>query len=198
MSNDLPAEVLTPTAVASGVGVIIKVVYECWLRTKMRTSEYAIITTHDVYSILNELLHDTHAKRCTISYTSNGGGIPSAGNNLYTTVLYEVTNGAESCRDILQNVLADEGYIEMISTVIKDTYSNRRIQSLKEGFIKELKSKEGITTIQLCSMHKTKKRFYYLTVEWSEEQKADKMTNLMKIKTANDKISRIFHKTKTP
>lgn len=198
MSNDLPAEVLTPTAVASGVGVIIKVVYECWLRSKMRSSETAIVDTHEIYNILNTLIHEVNAIRCTISYTSNGGGIPSAGNNLYTTLLYEVTNGAESWRDVLQNVLADEGYIEMISTVIKDKYSSRSIESLTDGYVKEIKTKQGITHIQLCSTHKTKKRFYYLTVSWDIEEEKDRLTNLMHIKTANDKISRILQKSKSP
>jgi hypothetical protein len=179
-------------------GAVVKIGYDLYLRYRTQSSDHAILATHEVYNILNDLIHNVGAKRCTITYTSNGGGIPSAGNNLYTTVLYEVTNNVESCRDILQGVLADEGYIDMVSTLITEKEFAKPVAKLKEGFIKELKSKEGIDHIQLYYTYKTKKRYYYLTIERSNPVTADKSVVQMQIKTANDKIARIFRQTRTP
>lgn len=144
-----------------------------WLRAKienrrMRQGEAAVIDAAEVYTILAEHAHAISADRVLLLYTSNGGGIPTAGKPLYATILYEVTggHGISPIMERFQGVLADAGYVHMVATVAEYGRWRGDPEQMEPGFLRALYKEEGVQESLIVRIGTTPQRFYYISARW--------------------------------
>lgn len=186
--------------VISLVTLAAKFAYNKLNKPYFEQSEDAILATHEVYRILNKLSHATQCDRCTISYTSNGGGIPNVANNLYATILYEVlpVQKYKPIRDLIQSILVDECYIENLNNVISFKDCMVKTSEMKSGFTKTLNEVDNLEYSRLITIYRNKKCFYYLTLSWENYEFTEEQINEhnLEINSAVAKISAIFRKNK--
>jgi hypothetical protein len=125
-----------------------------------------------IYDELHSLTSAIHADRALVLYTSNGGGIPSAGKTIYTTILYEVVHGdgLQPIRKEFQNVLIDEAYTYMLRDVIEERiWICNDVAKMRNGFLKRLYQREKVKSAIIVPIYSTPERFYYLSVRWMND-----------------------------
>jgi len=122
-----------------------------------------------IYDELSSLKRNLNCDRIHISYTSNGGGVPSPGVQLYTTVLYEVySDDLVSLRERIQNLRIDEAYSRMLVQVIAlDTWESR-VAKMEKGFFKDICLANHISFVKKQKIKVSKNKFFYLSCIWNE------------------------------
>lgn len=167
---------LTPEAevgLTALVGAVIAWV-AAWIKAKiddrrMQQGEAAVIDAAEVYTILANHARAINADRVLVLYTSNGGGIPTAGKPLYATILYEVVagHGIAPIMERFQGVLADAGYVHMVASVAEYGRWRGDPEQMEPGFLRTLYEEEGVRQALIVRIGTTAKRFYYLSARWT-------------------------------
>lgn len=143
-----------------------------WLKGKIEArrvqqGEAAVIDAAEVYTILAEHARAINADRVLLLYTSNGGGIPTAGKPLYTTILYEIANNHNApIMERFQGVLADAGYVHMVASVAEYGQWRSDPEQMEPGFLRTLYEEEGVQQALIVRIGTTAKRFYFLSAKW--------------------------------
>jgi hypothetical protein len=149
-----------------------------WLRQytenlKARKSENALLDAAKIYQILNENATRMKTDRCLVLYTANGGGIPSAGNPLYVSILYEIIrmDGLKPIANEFQSVALDQAYINLLSQVIEtsDPGIHGKVEDMEPGMLKQIYIEEGVKQFYLGKITGTQKRFYFYSMRWMDE-----------------------------
>jgi hypothetical protein len=157
------------TAIAGAIISAVAVFIKNWTQKKIG-AEHAVVDAAVAYQHLNEFGCAVNADRCLILYTSNGGGIPTAGKALYTTILYEMVfnHNLHPMRQMFQDVALDYAYVEMLQEVVRNGVWYGGPQDLKDGFLKSLYNEEGVTRSMVFKVAATKHRFYYVSARWTD------------------------------
>jgi hypothetical protein len=136
---------------------------------KVQKATKALTDMALVYDHLNFVSRELDADRCTLVYTSNGGGIPSAAKNIYYTVLYEVKdNNSESIRSHFQNVLVDEEHTKLLNRMLKETCVCGSPQDLQDSFLKSNYEFQDVKRFCYFEVYKSAERYYYIAINWHD------------------------------
>ena len=154
-------------------------VFAVWVKQygenlQARKSETALLDAAKIYHILNDNATRMKTDRCLVLYTSNGGGIPSAGNPLYVSILYEIVrrNGLRPIAGEFQSVPLDGSYIELLSKVIetKEPGIHGKTKELEPGMLRQIYEEEGVTQFYIGKITGTQKRFYFYSMRWMDQE----------------------------
>lgn len=175
------AEIVTPIVkllLETGAGtLVVKLIERAWKERKEEKAKTANLNAALIYDELNALKRRVGAGRVLLLYTSNGGGIPDAGKQIYCSILYEVTvDGLSAIKKDWQNMPTDEGYIQMLKEVIMNKFWRGSPATMKSGFLKDLYMSEKVDHSVVVPVYKTEKQFFYLSMRWySHEIEANKV-----------------------
>lgn len=139
----------------------------------------------DVYDKIRRLRRVLNASRVLVLYTENGGGIPSVSGPLFSTVEFEsLSDSLNTVSDKWHHVKCDSNYIslmyEMINNgeivldvengmdpgVLKQFYKRTRVKKAAVVPITQLESDPGSKFVRMFS---PRRKFYYLSVTWVDE-----------------------------
>jgi hypothetical protein len=145
-------------------------------RVMQKASSDAINDMESVYLGLESILVKNGPARVLLLYAANGGGIPTAGVEVKTTILYEVFDRTQKIgrshtpiapiRKNWQNVPLDRGYTDLLSTVIKIGQWSGTEAELSPGFLKDMYLDEGVTHAYVAEVRRTRNRYYYIALQW--------------------------------
>lgn len=122
-----------------------------------------------VYDELSGLKRVLNCDRVHISYTSNGGGVPSPGVQLYTTTLYEVySDELVPLRERIQNLRIDESYSKMLVQLVAYDSWESKVAKMEKGFFKDICASSHVSFVKEYKIMVTKSKFFYLTCFWNE------------------------------
>lgn len=130
----------------------------------------AILDSGEIIGIIDEMVTTLGADKGLLLFTSNGGGIPSAGKITYVTMLFECIHSRilGTSRSAFQNIPCDTGYIKMLNRILAEGYLAGDAATLDDGFLKDLYVTEKVSHFAIFPVIQTKMRFYYLSVRWYE------------------------------
>ena len=157
----------------SGFAVAVWKTLDKWITKWQSTHATRAITDMAlVYDGMQDVMQTLGSDRCLLAYSSNGGGIPSAGNEAKCSILYEVKDRTlDSVRQNWQNVPLDQGYIKMLSQVVVNGSWHGTPEQLEPGFLRDMYETEEVGYAYIHEIAKTKKKFYYLAIRWSKDAK---------------------------
>lgn len=157
-----------------------------------RQGETALIDAAWVYRHLNDCASFLRTDRTLVLYTSNGGGIPSAGKSLFLTVLYEIVrgDGLNPITNRFQGLQVDGSYLAFISQVADP---NRGVwqgkpSELEPGLLRSLYESEGVTFAYISRIASTAERFYYLSLHWHDTTPPSQSTIDLAVRTATSEL----------
>lgn len=154
--------------VAGGLGWLANILKS----KKKHPSIDAILGSADIVDSLNKLAEELNCDRGLLLYTSNGGGVPTAGKPLYVTILYEVvhTNNLEPIRGMFQGTPIDNGYLNLLKRILLEGSWSGSSEDLEKGFLKDLYFIEDVKHATIYPVEINKTRFYYLSVRWYQDE----------------------------
>jgi hypothetical protein len=117
-----------------------------------------------VVDTLQNLCRTTQASKALVLYTSNGGGIPHPGNQVYVSILYEVVMRGEPIKHLFQKHPLDEHYTVLVAGLLAK--GEAWYDGEAAGFMQALYDKEGVARALIVPILTSKERFYYLSVRW--------------------------------
>lgn len=172
----IPTIPLDIVALVTAFGALFATVWDRIIKWRKEQADLSIEQAHldvvRIYEILQECGSDLNAGRVLLLYTSNGGGKPSPGVRLFTSILYEVVknNKLELIRENYQNVPLDEAYAKVLSKIISEGFISIKPADLDDGLLKDMYISEGVMSSVVVPVVSTKEKFYYLSIRWYDEK----------------------------
>lgn len=124
----------------------------------------------EVYSLIGYIKEKTLANRVLILATTNGGGIPQANAQLYSSTLYEVYDAPlESTKLFWQKQLIDEQYLNLLDEVLDYNEAVIVTEELSDNdIIKGLYESSHVKCSHFYKIVTTPKRFIYMSLNFTE------------------------------
>lgn len=155
--------IVLATGVVSYLGLKLK-------GRKLLPSVDALVASGEIISEIDSLVSTLNAGKGLLIFTSNGGGIPSAGKLTYVTILFECMHSNQlSQTRSFQGTACDTSYIKMLNTMLEEGCTHGKPDNLPNGILKDLFHAENVAYYAIFPVVQTKMRFYYLSLRWYED-----------------------------
>lgn len=127
--------------------------------------EKVLADVSNILFIMDQIVKKTDAVKVVLLKAHNGGGTPKIGNELNSTVLYEVSNDDEYpvFRAWRQQKL-DKNYIRMLMNLIIDKTLNIVTEELPNSALKDIYLSHGIVFSKVIEIYRTPERYFYMSV----------------------------------
>ena len=141
-----------------------------WNDSRLRNKLPNVLKTVDkIYGAMHELLRNSPADRILLVICTNGGGIPSAGKPLYSTILREVSDQLSPAAAKWGKRMLDEQHTKVITEMLDVGRVQLITDKMPDGELKTLYMSEGIWGSDVVLLHKGKLGLHYLTVNYTHE-----------------------------
>ena len=156
---------------SGGIGVgMIKIVQTFIHNRNQRAANEAYLQAAMIYDELSALRETIDADRILLMFTANGGGIPHPAKPLYTSILYEVKReGLKAIKRDWQRQLLDEGYVNLLRSLINESRWSGSPAEMKDGFLKDVYVVEQVKFAYFMILTRTEKEVFYLAIRWHDE-----------------------------
>lgn len=150
----------------------------------------------ELNSALNDVRAVMGACRASILKSTNGGGIPSPGKQLYTSVVYEsYSNDGDSTRDLWQNMPVDAPYSQLLSDLYEKKAVNMRTDLMHPGDLKSLYRSTGVEMATVRKIGCSDRAMYYLSLNYKRARElAD--GEMITLRAAVAHMARLFEQSK--
>lgn len=144
--------------------------YETWRKKgKIAYSNHFEHLTQ-VYDVMNRTLESTSAKRILILKTSNSGGRPRFGVQLYASVVYEVFQRPfHSIKSDFQKIEIDEVYVTLLSDMARRGKLFIDVKTMNPGMLKNIYDAQNIRAVWIFYIGETIMDFYYASISTDAE-----------------------------
>lgn len=144
-----------------------------------------------VYDVMGDVVAKTNADRFVILYTSNGGGFPSVGSEVYSTIIYEyLGEGERTVRMQWQKMPVGEGQAKVIRAIenspdgyVLDT------STMENSLFKDVFLRDGTEIAYAFKIKATGKKYFFGIIETND---ASRGFDLASISMSVNKIRKLF------
>lgn len=133
----------------------------------------------EIKRMLEKFVHeDAGSCRAALLYLENGGGVPYAGAQIYSSVVHEANDiGDDDYTPNWQRVRVDSYYNYLLSQVaVNGVLRIDDVNSMKDGTVKDSALSVGITAFDIYFVKATRKKWFYLVVSRCKSIKQSKET----------------------
>ena len=123
-----------------------------------------------IYEEMDELKSKAKCDRVLVITTTNGGGIPVPGANLYASILFETYDKSlGTIKGSWQNRLIDEGYVKTLLSLEEHGLIVVETEKMADGILKDVYMTSGIVKSVIAKIKSTDKRYYYISCNFKED-----------------------------
>lgn len=162
--------------------------YYKYIRKTAKDELNAIV---NLYDAMKDLVKNTESiDGVLILKTTNGGGRPRLGNEIYATALYQEVRGQqEITRDSYQKIQVDKYYVKMLSDCEVNDHVSLKVSEMPEdALLKLIYNAEGITYSEIYHLRNTKDAFYFMSISTHQNKEFKQPKTRLQIKIALSKI----------
>jgi len=196
-------EMLTAVAAfvtALGVGPILLKLLEHVIKKRKdknlekKSFSSVLKATHEIYFILMLILRKCAAHRVLLLVSTNGGGRPKIGGELYSSVVFEAfENPMRSIREDWQKQKLDPAYVDMLYEMNKEGALLVVADKLPENSIlRNLFKEQGIVQSYVVKVSEKETKYFYASVNFTRRVDIDEATKEL-FRSQFTKLSRIFN-----
>lgn len=157
------------------VGVLGKIIWDVYKNRKHHAMGQYIDLVREIYTYLEIARQDLGCARVMILKAENGGGIPRAGHQIYSTAIWESTdNNTPSIRNFWIRQEIDEQYAQMLSEVVSQDVCTVVTDKMKKGILKDLYQSNNITKSQIYKIYSGEEKFIYVSFGYKNDINLDK------------------------
>lgn len=166
-------------AFLSGSSVVALInLFKWWVVRKDKKAESTIPDVlgkiHEVYRILNLILHETPAQLVHLVRVENGGAVPKVGKDLYASVVYEVTDRKRvGVKDKYQKEPIQEEFVTMLLGVAEKGYVYHSASNIPSSVIKDFLLAQDLTGTGFMKIKVRDGAFFYLAIYYRSDNETD-------------------------
>lgn len=178
----------------SGITVVMQYIRSWWVASKTDSIQQAFQTIHEIYSLMNTVLHETTANRISLMKASNGGSIPRAGVQLYASTVYETYQAPLSTgKTIWAQRPIDNVYLHHLINLTLNKKQVINYTTLEPGSeLCDLFSTQNIKVSELHELFSEDCNYYYLQLDYLNEPVKDSAVTRELIRTTALQINKLF------
>lgn len=184
---------------SAGIVVLVTTVGNLIAKYLDRNNQYkrSIKKIAEIYDSFNRVIDESNAERVLILKSSNGGGKPSPGSDLYVSVIHEMSvKGVEQIKNQHQKILIDEAYLKIIQRIISERSVEIRVGELPENsFLRLLNDQEGFKQLYFFEIKSNADNYFFGIFSTKAETGFSKPDKLA-FKLAIDSIKKVFENEK--
>lgn len=184
---------------SAGIVVLVTTVGNLIAKHLDRNDRYkrSIKKISEIYDSFNRVIDESNAERVLILKSSNGGGKPSPGSDLYVSVIHEMSiKGVEQIKHQHQKILIDETYLKIIQRIISERSIEIRVEELPENsFLRLLNDQEGFKQLYFFEIKSNADNYFFGIFSTKVETGFSKPDKLA-FKLAIDSIKKVFENEK--
>lgn len=188
-----------PEAIFASVSAIVTAVLARdvirWRANKKKEFSDFMPERWDVRDLIVDIIAKTAFQRVLIFKTTNGGGMPHVGSNIYAKCLFEDYDPAyfKSVKEDYSRVEADRHYERLVVDVARHKRVEIKTRELPSGVLKDIYEAEGVAVSYVYFLHQTKSEFYYMSIAIHREF-VDRLTasDVLKASMTVQKIAQIY------
>ena len=183
------------TGVAAQLLKTLHALVVAWMKRRDDPFTDTMEQVHKCYTILNTLQRETHASRVVILATTNGGGVPTLGKNLYSSVLYEVCDlPLRPVKRRWQKQVLDAHYTEALMRMNGSGYHELITEEMPEGtLLHDLYEGEGVELGRIYRIYEGRTRFIYLSMNFTDTSELSPRERSM-IRSAVSHLRELFQR----
>ena len=160
---------LTQLIAGGGLVALIKAISSLVSTYREKAPSLVFKNMAQIYDELASLKQVLKCDRIHIVYTSNGGGIPSPGVPIYSSVLYEAASDTlQPVKEKFQRLLLDQSYSKMMENLVVSGIWAAKINEMERGFFKDACQANGIVYVCKQKIKVTKDKFYFISCFWTD------------------------------
>jgi hypothetical protein len=171
-------QIFIELVLALGLGNVLKELISIYIekrkiQNRKESDEFgkAIDEISEAYELMNIILVESGAMRVKLLKTTNGGGIPRIGCNIYSSVVHEVFTGLQSEKYRWENQKIDKPYIDLISKIINNDCVELQYSTMETSLLKEIYRVNGVQKSIIFSVAQRPTEFLYLSLNFEDAKK---------------------------
>jgi hypothetical protein len=175
----------------------IQLAREILKRRAAKKYERGYKNIHQIYQLIQQLLSSTVADRILICKSENGGGIPSPGTDVKSSVLWEVCDSdVQPISDSWQVVPLDQAYSLVLTNITSQGFVNVRATDLQAGTtLRDLLTVAHTNRAAMFRICATRHALLYLSVHYASEAGEETSEHdRVEIRRVLQKLRQIFSK----
>lgn len=179
---------------SAGAVVLITTVSNAIVKAmdKKRTYQKTLAGISSIYDTFNRVIDDSAAHRVLILKSSNGGSRPTIGNNLYVSVLHEMsTPGVGQIKSQYQAIHVDETYIRLLQQLTEKREIELKVSEMEKGsFLRLTYEKELLKAVYMFEIKGDGDNYYFGSFSTQAEEFTD--NDRLAFRLAIDRLRKIF------
>jgi len=179
---------------SAGAVVLITTVSNAIVKAmdKKRTYQKTLAGISSIYDTFNRVIDDSAAHRVLILKSSNGGSRPTIGNNLYVSVLHEMsTQGVGQIKSQYQAIHIDETYIRLLQRLTEKREIELKVSEMEKGsFLRLTYEKELLKSVYMFEIKGDGDNYYFGSFSTQAEEFTD--NDRLAFRLAIDRLRKIF------
>lgn len=173
----------------AALGVVAELVRRAHRRSQKPRE--AIRDHAHIYDELQGLRHTLRANRIVVVKTHNGGGLPSAKTQLYTSALYEVADAARPVKGYWQGLTVDAPYVQVLSAMMEQGSAAVDVAALgPRTTLADIYASGDIKTAHEYYLYHDARGLYYLSLQWRDASHEASASQRLAIAASVRKISK--------
>lgn len=125
---------------------------------------------HELHDEMNRILAAVGADQVILLCTHNGGGIPTAGSRVRSSVITEVYSArAVSVKDRWVNQELDQEYTRLILDVIEQGMVRNVVSEMPPSKLRDVYVNNSVYKSRVYPLRTEKLVFYYVSITWLEK-----------------------------
>lgn len=134
------------------------------------------------------------AVRILVIKSENGGGIPSPGSTLYSSICHEDNRDSISDVDHWHRIVSDSDYLSLLVRIINEPYVVINTKDIESKKIKNVYQERGIKTSYIQEVFRSHKRFMYVSIGFHHQFTDQEYKNMNLIDETVREMASIFQK----
>lgn len=151
------------------IGVVGKILWDFYKNRKTNAIGQYIEMVREIYVYLELARQELGCCRSLILKAENGGGVPKAGHQIFSSIVWESTNNdTDMIRHTWNRQAIDEQYAKLLSAVYSDGSCTLKTDDMKEGILRDFYIADNIQQSQLFRVYSDNEKFIYMSFDFKE------------------------------
>lgn len=148
---------------------------------------------HRVYESIFALKSSIDASSVVVCASENGGGVPTVGSQLYSSLLYEVNDATmQPIRESWQRQQLDLEYVGILSTMLTVGPTEIHTADMQGGILKDLFLRHNIESAVFVKVAETSRKLIYLYCAFTNDKGTDTPLVRERLRDSVSILSRYF------
>lgn len=156
---------------SGSMAALVQVARELYKHRASKKYDSGYSHIREIYELIQQLLSDSKANRVLVLLSENGGGIPSPGTQVKTSVYHEVCDSpAKPISEFWQLVPIDQDYASVLADINTKGHATLEVSELHETALRDLLVVGEASRVYMFRICATPHALLYLSIQYHGDE----------------------------